>query len=128
MVPNEPGFEETEVLGPDPSVDASLESNPSEANTSAAETQATDVSEPTAAADTLVSEPVSAPTPAPVSAETPPTEVTEPVSAPAPAPVSASSSTLKRGDLVEGTILSTSPTLITVDIGAQQQGIIPGNE
>src|SRR4051812_2443723 len=101
MVPNEPGFEETEALGSNPSVDASLESNPSEATTNAAETQATDVSE--SAADTPVSEPEST-------------------------PVSASSSTLKRGEMVEGTIISTSPTLVTLDLGGQQQGIIPGNE
>src|SRR4051812_5776317 len=87
MVPNEPGFEETETLGSNPSVDASLESNPSEATTTAAETQATDVSEPAAAADIPVSEPVAA-------------------------PASGASSTLKRGDLVEGTIISTSPTLV----------------
>ncbi len=35
---------------------------------------------------------------------------------------------LKRGDLVEGTIIATSPTLVTVDIGAQREGIVPGHE
>jgi small subunit ribosomal protein S1 len=105
MYPNEPGLEETEAPGANPSVDASLEPNLSEATASAAETQATDVSEPAAAADTTPSE-----------------------SAATPAPVSAASSSLKRGDLVEGTILSTSPTLITVDLGGQQQGVVPANE
>jgi len=101
MVPNEPGLEETEAPGANPSVDAPLEPNPSEATTTAAETHATDVSEPSA--DATVSES-------------------------AAKPASTSSSGLKKGDLVEGTIISTSPTLVTVDLGAQQEGIIPGHE
>jgi len=35
---------------------------------------------------------------------------------------------LKRGDLIEGTITSTSPTAITVDIGDGREGTIPGRE
>ena len=116
MYPNEPGFEETEALGADPSVESSLEPNKSEATTTAAETHATDVSEPTAAADTPVSEPAA--------------EADTPVSEPAPTPAAPAStaSTMKRGDLVEGTIIATSPTLVTVDLGGQQEGVIPGHE
>ncbi|MBI1256054.1 MAG: S1 RNA-binding domain-containing protein [Chloroflexi bacterium] len=117
MVPNEPGFEETEVLGSNPSVDDSLEPNPSEATSTAAETQATDVSEPAAAADTSIPEPSA-------EADTP---VSEPASTPA-APATPSTPTMKRGDLVEGTITATSPTLVTVDLGGEQEGVIPGHE
>ena len=124
MVPNEPGFEETEVLGSNPSVDESLEPNQSEATNTAAETQATDVSEPAAAADTPVPEPTAvADTSAPEPAAVADTPVSEPASTPA-----APASTMKRGDLVEGTIIATSPTLVTVDLGGQQEGIIPGHE
>ncbi|TVR24289.1 MAG: S1 RNA-binding domain-containing protein [Anaerolineaceae bacterium] len=34
----------------------------------------------------------------------------------------------KRGDLLEGTIVSTAPTLIEVDLGDGAQGIVPGKE
>src|SRR4051812_17350948 len=105
MVPNEPGFEETEALGSDPSVDASPEPNESEATSTAAETHATDVSDPEAAADTQGDPSASTQT-----------------------PVNAASPSLKRGDLVEGTIISTSPTLVTVDVGAPKEGVIPGHE
>lgn len=35
---------------------------------------------------------------------------------------------LKRGELIEGTIISTSPTSVLVDIGGKAEGIIPGRE
>lgn len=35
---------------------------------------------------------------------------------------------LKRGELVEGTIVSTTPTSVLVDIGGKAEGIIPGRE
>ncbi len=44
------------------------------------------------------------------------------------AEVPADSSALKRGDLIEATIISTSPTLVTVDVGDGREGIIPGHE
>lgn len=37
-------------------------------------------------------------------------------------------SRFSRGDLVEGTIISTSPTSVLVDLGAGDQGVIPGRE
>jgi small subunit ribosomal protein S1 len=35
---------------------------------------------------------------------------------------------LKRGELIEGTVISTSPTSVLVDIGGKAEGIIPGRE
>jgi len=35
---------------------------------------------------------------------------------------------LKKGDIVEGVVTSTSPTAVMVDIGAKTEGIIPGRE
>jgi small subunit ribosomal protein S1 len=35
---------------------------------------------------------------------------------------------LKRGDVVEGTVTSTSPTAVYVDVGAKTDGVIPGRE
>lgn len=35
---------------------------------------------------------------------------------------------IKRGKLVEGTIISTTPTSVLVDVGAKSEGIIPGRE
>ncbi len=35
---------------------------------------------------------------------------------------------LKRGELLEGTVVSTSPTSILVDVGGKAEGIIPGRE
>lgn len=35
---------------------------------------------------------------------------------------------LKRGDVIEGTIISTSPTSVQVDLGDKGEGIIPGRE
>ncbi|HVU14151.1 MAG TPA: S1 RNA-binding domain-containing protein [Phototrophicaceae bacterium] len=50
------------------------------------------------------------------------------VSEAAPAPAEGDTSSLKPGDLVEGTIISTSPTLVTVDVGADREGVIPSHE
>jgi small subunit ribosomal protein S1 len=36
--------------------------------------------------------------------------------------------TLKRGEIIEGTITATTPTAVMVDIGAKTEGIIPGRE
>ncbi len=36
--------------------------------------------------------------------------------------------TLKRGEIIEGTVTATSPTAVMVDIGAKTEGIIPGRE
>lgn len=58
--------------------------------------------------------------------DTPSVSASEPAAV--PTPVAAGSSALKRGDLVEGTILSTSPTLVTVDVGAPKEAVIPGHE
>ncbi len=49
----------------------------------------------------------------------------------APAPESAaaeSASGLKRGDLVEGTILETTPTSVKVQLGEHGEGLVPGSE
>ena len=35
---------------------------------------------------------------------------------------------LKRGDVIEGTVVSTSPTSVLVDVGEKSEGIIPGRE
>jgi small subunit ribosomal protein S1 len=35
---------------------------------------------------------------------------------------------LKRGELLEGTVISTSPTSVLVDVGGKAEGIIPGRE
>src|SRR5690606_23458431 len=52
-----------------------------------------------------------------------------PTSAPAKAPASARPpSRFTRGQLVEGTVTSTSPTSITVDLGEGSVGIVPGRE
>lgn len=40
----------------------------------------------------------------------------------------ASPSGLKRGDIVDGTVIATSPTAVTVDIGGKAEGIIPSRE
>lgn len=59
---------------------------------------------------------------------------TEPTQTPdAPEPTTGTASTsessgLKRGELIEGTILATTPTLVTVDVGGGREGIIPGHE
>ncbi|MGQ9889010.1 MAG: 30S ribosomal protein S1 [Aggregatilineales bacterium] len=39
-----------------------------------------------------------------------------------------SRSGLKRGDIVDGTVIATSPTAVTVDIGGKAEGIIPSRE
>lgn len=39
-----------------------------------------------------------------------------------------SQSGLKRGDIVDGTVIATSPTAVTVDIGGKAEGIIPSRE
>lgn len=39
-----------------------------------------------------------------------------------------SKSGLKRGDVVDGTVIATSPTAVTVDIGGKAEGIIPSRE
>lgn len=36
--------------------------------------------------------------------------------------------TFKKGEVIEGTIVSTSPTAIMVEVGGKSEGIIPGNE
>jgi small subunit ribosomal protein S1 len=36
--------------------------------------------------------------------------------------------TFKKGEVIEGTIISTSPTAVMVDVGGKSEGIIPGNE
>jgi small subunit ribosomal protein S1 len=36
--------------------------------------------------------------------------------------------TFKKGDVIEGTIISTSPTAVLVDVGGKSEGIIPGRE
>jgi small subunit ribosomal protein S1 len=110
MYPNESGLEGTEALGADTSVNEPLQPNESDASNTIAETPASSVPEP-------VDAPVSVSVPA------------EEAAASAAAPVaSASASGLKKGDLVEGTILATTPTLITVDVGAPNEGVIPGHE
>jgi small subunit ribosomal protein S1 len=35
---------------------------------------------------------------------------------------------IKKGELIDGTIIATSPTSITVDVGAPSEGVIPGRE
>ena len=136
MYPKKPGLGETEELGADASVDQSLQPNETEASSTATEPQATDVSEPVAetttetpASDVTEAETAEAPVSESVEsaeAEAPTGEVAEPAEESAPA--GGSTPGLKRGDLIEGTILSTSPTLITVDVGAAKEGIVPGHE
>lgn len=157
MHPNEPGLEETEELGADASVASSLEPmTDSEASNSTESTQPTDAPEasagdlpvtksaaddaPEASADDLpvtksaadapevstenavASEPALEASAADASVNEPAAEAAPPSEA------AAESSGLKRGDLIEGTILSTSPTLVTVDVGDGKEGIIPGHE
>lgn len=116
MFPKKPGLEETEELGANASVEETLQPTESEAEASTSGESPT--SEPmTAEVEAAASEPATA-------------EVEAAASTPAPAsePVSADSATLKRGDLVEGTIISTTPTLVTVDVGAGKEAVIPGHE
>ncbi len=47
---------------------------------------------------------------------------------PAEAAAQASQSGLKRGDIVDGTVIATSPTAVTVDIDGKIKGIIPSRE
>ncbi len=108
MYPNESGLEETEALGANPSVNEPLQPNESDASNTVEETPANSVLE---AVEASVSESVSA------------EETTDSSTS-----ASTSASGLKKGDLVEGTILTTSPTLITVDVGAPNEGVIPGHE
>jgi small subunit ribosomal protein S1 len=48
--------------------------------------------------------------------------------APAAAAEVVSKSGIKTGDLIEGTIVQTSPTAVTVDLGSDHLGVIPGAE
>jgi small subunit ribosomal protein S1 len=113
MHPNEPGLEESEELEASGTVESSTEP------TSAAEPSTTDNTEqptepePNAPAETTAET-------APSSAGAEPARVS--------AEKSGDSQTLKRGDLIEGTILTTSPTLVTLDVGGGKEGIIPGHE
>ncbi|MFN8560533.1 MAG: S1 RNA-binding domain-containing protein [Anaerolineae bacterium] len=150
MYPKKPGLDETEALGADPSVDASLQPDDTEAANIDETTPATDVSEVEALAESpvdevapaveaaepaIVAESVSVETEAPLpEPETTPepaaveTPVAEAEVTAAPAAAEADSHALKAGDLVEGTIVSTSPTVVTVDVGASKEAIIPGHE
>ncbi|MEP7293844.1 MAG: S1 RNA-binding domain-containing protein, partial [Chloroflexota bacterium] len=124
MYPNEPGLEETEELGADASVDESTEptTTPQASNTADA-TQPADAPETTPAENVEeTSLPIAEEEAVPAS-EQPAAETVPSASTPA-----AASSGLKRGELVTGTITATSPTQITVDVGAPSEAIIPGNE
>jgi len=46
----------------------------------------------------------------------------------APTPADAPTSAIRRGDVIDGMIIATSPTAITVDVGNGRTGIIPGHE
>lgn len=117
MHPNEPGLEETEEIGAEASVEPSLEpTSDSEASSTTEPTQPTDAPESTPAGEVVASEPATESSPATTTGG----ESTAAASSETPG--------LKRGDLVEGTILTTSPTLVTVDVGGGRQGVIPGHE
>lgn len=87
------------------------------------------------AADGSSDAPVSPPAEAPPASESPTAENTTqgsadatpsqdaPAESAAPAPPG-----VRRGEVIEGTIVSTSPTSITVDIGAAKPGIVPMRE
>ena len=147
MYPKKPGLDETEALGADTSVDELAQPNGIEDSNSAEEPQTIAVAEPvpetveeqapgveefapTAEAPSSdeaapSAEAESSDEAAPVAEAAASSEDAEPV---APAAAAVDPSALKRGDLVEGTIISTSPTLVTVDVGVGRDGIIPGNE
>lgn len=143
MYPKKPGLDETEALESSASVDESLQPTGTEATTNAEETQAADVevnaAESAVDAETPVAEVPDSTADEPTESETAPAAepVAEaPVESPAeasaepeaPVEASADPSALKRGDLIEATIISTSPTLVTVDVGDGREGIIPGHE
>lgn len=66
--------------------------------------------------------------PAPSAAPADSTAAAETAATAAPAPSTPTPPGVRRGEVVEGTIVSTSPTSIMVDIGAAKPGIVPMRE
>jgi len=145
MDPNKPGLSETEELGENSSVEAASQPNAVEASDSAEETSPADITQSVAESDvqtdteTASSAAEDAESSAaqaqetPAEVEEPATEAAAPAEVEAPAvetaaPASEAAPALKRGDLIEGTIVATSPTSITVDVGDGIEGIVPSHE
>lgn len=143
MLSNKPGLDGTEDLRTDTS-ETPDQSNETQANPvmedttpEVTETVSSDVTAveatPAAEASSPAADSGSAQTPV-AEAASPAELVVHDVELPAessPAPQAATPASdageLKRGDLVDGTIIATSPTQITVDVGGKE-GIIPTNE
>lgn len=129
------GANQTDVSGTDPVMTENLEATPPQPvasdeplrdeNDESAEHPVE--SEPVAEVE-ATPEPQAAANSANAAPNAAPDAVSDAVS-PAPAePAEPTGPRLKRGTLVEGTVIATSPTQVTVDVGMEAQGIIPGHE
>lgn len=140
MLSNQPGLEDTGELGADTPVEETSQPNVASESVSAQPSELTD----TPAAEMASTEGKAASEIGPESApegiakglpEEPPEMLEQPVAPAATAEPTAAETLasadvpiLKRGDIVEGTVTATSPTQVMVDVGAKNEGVIPGHE
>jgi small subunit ribosomal protein S1 len=114
---------------PAPADAAAADAAPAADETAAAESAPTAPADaPADAAAAADAVPAAEETAAAESAPTASADAPADAAAGAPVTAPASSSGLRRGDVIEGTIISTSPTAVLVDIGASKPGMIPGYE
>lgn len=129
MNSNMPGLDHTDEQETTPATDP-VEQSPAVTETDAAaaepqtsETETTPTETPVAEAQTPdAAEPETEAAPEASAQEAPAQSQPEAETTPETGP------RLKRGDLIEGTITATAPTAVTVDVGVDAPGIIPGHE
>ncbi len=148
MVPDKPGLEETEELGAGASVGETSEPNLNTASTTAEQASETVGELETALKapadereapqthaevehdDTavLASEPASSPVTEAEAVETAAQDVAEQPQAEEKPAAAEEGQGLKRGDLIEGVIVETTPTTIMVDLRGMGVGVVPSHE
>ncbi len=98
---------------------------PAEATPAAASEALAQAGDSAPAEATPAAEPAALPEDVTAEAEAPAVEAAEP--APPAAPVKPASP-FKRGQVIDGTVLVTSPTVVRMDLGEGHEGVIPGRE
>ena len=94
----------------------------------APEPEAAPVAEDAPAADDMVAAAVESEPAAPAAEDAPAAPEAAPATMEAAMAEAPDAPGLKRGDVIEGTVVSTSPTEVLVDVGEKTDGVIPGRE
>ncbi|MFO7320407.1 MAG: S1 RNA-binding domain-containing protein [Chloroflexota bacterium] len=123
-----PGLDHTDEQEQQPVSSDAVEQPEATTETDTAATNAQGSESETALTETPAAEAEQSAAEAQETASAAPAEAPQPEAQAAEEPAEEAGPRLKRGDVIEGTITSTSPTAVTVDVGVEATGIIPSNE